>query len=64
MSDQLETIINTNGADNASCPRCGNYNAMLTNYSYRGDEATDGKGLSTCRDCGHQAYVVTEGANQ
>lgn len=46
----LETITNTNGADNASCPNCGHYNAMLGGW---GD-----KEPATCRDCGHQAYVV------
>lgn len=51
----MEKIINKNGNDNASCPKCGHYNAMLFD-SYEND-FIDGNAIHKCRDCGYKAIV-------
>lgn len=55
----METIINKNAPDNASCPRCTHYNAMLGTGNYVTDERGR-REIHKCRDCGFQAFVEKE----
>jgi hypothetical protein len=57
-----DTVINKNGRDNASCPNCGHYNALLhETFLPKGAKWGDGKVADgyLCRDCYATVRVVT-----
>lgn len=55
--DSYPVVVNRNGADNASCPKCGHYNAMLGTGEYTEDVHRRDDEIHSCRDCGYKALV-------
>lgn len=55
----MTTIVNQNGRDNASCPRCKHYNAMLGEEYDAKPEESIGE-ICKCRDCGFIARVIAK----
>jgi hypothetical protein len=51
----IPMLVNTNGADNATCPECGQYNAMLPNFGVND--------LATCRNCNYLSRVTEDYGN-
>lgn len=59
LRETLEEIdLKLNAPDNPSCPRCGNYNALLDQY----DSSLVEKNIQllVCRDCGCQVEACPE----
>lgn len=63
MSNGKELTCFYENSDEPSCPKCGGYNAMLTDfdakYAWKG-EWGDMPDFRKCRDCGAQAVVKEE----
>ena len=53
----VPVVVNANGNDNASCPRCGHYNALLGNGNYDGENHRTANEFHECRDCGYECFV-------
>jgi ribosomal protein S27AE len=48
------TLLPMNGDDQPSCPKCGHYNAMITDTKYL-------QLRQVCRDCG---FTITENSEE
>lgn len=54
----LPRIANTNGNDYASCPKCGNYHAMMPHQARVSHDEGEYFDFNYCRDCGALAVVT------
>lgn len=60
----LPKIVNTNGEDYASCPRCRHYHAMMPAFVYITTEVGTGPfRFNYCRDCGALGRVLPQEKN-